>query len=399
VGLNRISIGPAVMFSFFLLSSLLVPFVFGSEENWNWIEVEKITGDNYELFETEPFNISSSVSVWRIVWQYEPRTDVPEDQTGLTINVYAGVSDEDRLIIISRRGIHNGDEQTRYFHEQGVFHLEISSNTQNFSVRVEKSIGYTPEPSKDNWVEVTRFIGSKGYTTNAFDCDYDEWRIRWEFNPGHWHFPELYTLKINTYKMGMSTAYNQIIVPPNGNLNGVELLHQSGTFYMKIDTGLSDCYTIIVEQNTNSSPKLENNWVEVSKFSGDGAFFGSTLPANELFNVSHSDWRIKWEYEIYIQNLTAFFFDVKLAGTNQTVAGYSNSGQLNIQKGILNITEYTGEFYLYVGTNAKSYTITVEENIDSIPEFPSMTILFAGLSLITLISIIYRHKPKQEKKR
>ena len=110
VGLSSISIGPAVLFSFFLLSSLLVPLVFGSEENWNWIEVEKITGDTINLFETEPFNISSSVSVWRIVWQYEPRTDIPEDQTFLTINVYAGVSDDDRLIIISHRGIHNGDE-------------------------------------------------------------------------------------------------------------------------------------------------------------------------------------------------------------------------------------------------------------------------------------------------
>ncbi|MEJ2281606.1 MAG: hypothetical protein P8X97_06830, partial [Candidatus Bathyarchaeota archaeon] len=160
--LSRISIGPAVLFSFFLLSSLMIPFVFCSDENWNWIEVKKITGDIYDLYETEHFNISSSVSVWRIIWEYEPRTDVPENQTGLTINVYAGVSNDDRLIIISRTGIHNGDEQTRYFHEQGTFHLEISSNTQNFSVRVEKSMGYTPGPPTDNWAEVTRFIGSKG---------------------------------------------------------------------------------------------------------------------------------------------------------------------------------------------------------------------------------------------
>ena len=256
MGLSRISIGPVVLFSFFLLSSLLIPFVFGSDENWNWIEVEKITGDIYDLYETEPFNISSSVSVWRIIWEYEPRTDVPENQTGLTINVYAGVSNDDRLIIISRTGIHNGDEQTRYFHEQGTFHLEISSNTQNFSVRVEKSMGYTPEPPTDNWAEVTRFIGSKGYTTNAFVCDYVEWRIKWEFDPGHWDFPDLYTLKINTYKIGESTAYNQIIAPPNGNLNGVELLNQSGTFYMKIDSGLSDSYTIIIEQNIDSIPEF-----------------------------------------------------------------------------------------------------------------------------------------------
>ncbi|MEJ2281894.1 MAG: hypothetical protein P8X97_08350, partial [Candidatus Bathyarchaeota archaeon] len=32
--------------------------------------------------------------------------------------------------------------------------------------------------------------------------------------------------------------------------------NQSGTFYMKIDSGLSDSYTIIVEQNIDSIPEF-----------------------------------------------------------------------------------------------------------------------------------------------
>jgi len=250
----------------FFVSAFSVGVAFSSSENWNWIEVARITGDTYNLYETEPFNISSSVSVWRIVWEYKPRTDVPEDRTGITINLYTGVSGDHKLIEISRTGIHNGNEQTRYFHEQGVFRLKISSNTQNFTVRIEQSMGYIPEPPTDNWVEVTRFIGTKGFTTDVFGCDHIEWRIRWEFDPGHWHFADLHTLQVTTYKEGESTNYfNQIREPPSGNLSGFELLNQSGTFYLEISTGLIDSYTIIVEENIDSIPEFPS-WIILPLF-------------------------------------------------------------------------------------------------------------------------------------
>jgi hypothetical protein len=73
---------------FLLIWTLLPSVVFASSEGWNWVEVDTFTVDVLNLYETDPFNISSSVSVWRIVWKYEPRIDVPEDKTGLTINVY-----------------------------------------------------------------------------------------------------------------------------------------------------------------------------------------------------------------------------------------------------------------------------------------------------------------------
>lgn len=241
----------------FFVSAFSVGVAFSSSENWNWVELARITGDTYNLYETEPFNISSSVAVWRIVWEYTPRTDVPEDRTGITINLYRGVSGDDKIIEIGRKGLYNGDEDTRYFHEEGVFRLKISSNTQNFTVRVEQSMGYIPEPPTDNWVEVTRFIGTEGFTTEVFVCDHIEWRIRWEFDPGHWHFPDLHTLQVTTYKEGESTKYfNQIRELPSGNLNGVELLNQSGTFCLEISTGLIDSYTIIVEENIDSIPEF-----------------------------------------------------------------------------------------------------------------------------------------------
>jgi hypothetical protein len=251
----------------FFVSAFSVGIAFSSSENWNWAEVVSFTGDAHNnWYETKPFNISSSVSVWRIVWEYTPRTDVPEDQTGITINVYSGASGDQRLIKISRTGIHNGDEDTRYFHEQGVFRAEISSNTQNCTVSVEQSMGYIPEPPSDNWVEVTRFIGTKGFTTDVFVCDHVEWRIRWEFDPGHWHFADMHTLQVTTYEEGESTNYfNQIRELPSGNLIGVELLNQSGTFYLEIGSGLIDSYTIIVEENIDSIPEFPS-WIVLPLF-------------------------------------------------------------------------------------------------------------------------------------
>jgi len=241
----------------FFVSAFSVGVAFSSSENWNWVELERITGDNYYVCETEPFTINSSVAVWRIVWEYTPRTDVPEHSTGITINLYAGVSGDDKLLEISRMGIYNGDKDCRYFHKEGVFLLKINSNTQNFTVRVEQSMGYIPEPPSDNWVEVTRFIGTKGFITDVFVCDHIEWRIRWEFDPGHWLFADLHTLQVTTYKEGESTKYfNQIREPPSGNLSGVELLNQSGTFYLDIGSGLIDSYTIIVEENIDSIPEF-----------------------------------------------------------------------------------------------------------------------------------------------
>jgi len=239
---------------------------FASSDNWNWVELERITGEKYYVCETEPFNINYSVAVWRIVWEYTPRTDVPEHSTGITINLYAGVSGDDKLLEISRMGIYNGDEDCRYFHKEGVFRLKISSNTQNFTVRIEQSMGYIPDPPTDNWVEVTRFIGSRGFTTDLFMCNHLEWRIRWEYDPGHGHFPELATLQLTTYKEGESASYfNQILEVPNGNVNGIELLNQNGTFYIEISTGIIDSYTIIVEQNIESIPDFPS-WTSLPFF-------------------------------------------------------------------------------------------------------------------------------------
>jgi len=379
---------------FALLFWTLIPnVVFSSSENWNWVEVAGFTGDVLNSYETEPFNISSSVSVWRIVWEYEPRTDVPEDRTGLTINVYTGVSSDDKLIKISRTGIHNGNEQTRYFHEQGVFRLKLSSNTQNFTVRIEKSMGYIPEPPSDNWVEVTRFIGTKGFTTDVFACDHIEWRIRWEFDPGHWHFADMHTLQVTTYKEGESTKYfNQIRELPGGTLRGVELLNQSGTFYLEISSGLIDSYTIIVEENIDSEPAFlsSDNWVEVVRFIG-----GTEGATTEPFICNHVEWRIRWSIspEYGRSGVQPGFFSTNVFDnqSNTIVSQFGRIPTIENDDGTLSFSE-NGTFYLEINAfRINEYSIIVEQNIESIPEFPSWTILPLFI-VATMVLMIVRNK-------
>jgi hypothetical protein len=249
----------------FLFLVFTSDIAFASSENWNWVELDRISGDNYYVCETEPFNINSSVAVWRIAWEYTPRTDVPEQSTGITINLYAGVSGDDKLLEISRMGIYNGDEDCRYFHEEGVFRLKISSNTQNFTIRIEQSMDYIPEPPTDNWVEVTRFIGTKGFTTNIFVCDHPEWRIKWEYDPGHWHFPELHKFQVITYPEGSSAITVDMISGTPGVIeNGTSYVHENpGRFYMEINAGIMESYTIIVEQNIESIPEFPS-WTILS---------------------------------------------------------------------------------------------------------------------------------------
>ncbi len=113
------------------------------------------------------------------------------------------------------------------------------------------------------------------------------------------------------------------------------------------------------------------SWEEVTRFDRIGSWFGNTT----AFTIYHNNWRIRWEYEMADPNLTAFFFDVKIQDTDVIIANYSNSGKLDITQGILNITGYEGDFYLFVGNNANSYSIIVEQDMESIPEFPSWIIL------------------------
>ena len=129
------------------------------------------------------------------------------------------------------------------------------------------------------------------------------------------------------------------------------------------------------------------NWVEVTSFSGAGPRFSNTTS----FTIDHVEWRIKWEYVKADELLTAFFFNIIHQDTDEIIGNYTNSGKLNITEGILNITDFEGEFFLSIGTNSRSHSIIVEQNLDSIPELQSWIILPIFLTT-TLVVVIYSKK-------
>ena len=130
----------------------------------------------------------------------------------------------------------------------------------------------------------------------------------------------------------------------------------------------------------------EKNWVEVADFSQNRSFFGNT----NSFTIEHSEWRIKWEYEKTLGDLTAFMFEVRVAETNQLIGIWNNSGKIDITQGIFNITGYDGEFYLWIGTNG-NHTVIVEQNLNSLPEFSSLLIV-SMLLVVPLAVIILKKK-------
>ena len=133
-----------------------------------------------------------------------------------------------------------------------------------------------------------------------------------------------------------------------------------------------------------------DNWVEVVRFNG------TIWPEyTEHFTIDYFDWRIKWSYTPRLSELInpyIFRLDVKNA-SGYIVELLFASNQI---AGTLNMNQ-TGEYYLYIDPmHAENYSITIEQNIDSIPEFPSWAIVSLILSSTLILIILKRnlHKAK-----
>jgi len=148
----------------------------------------------------------------------------------------------------------------------------------------------------------------------------------------------------------------------------------------------------------NDAFASSENWVEVTTLTGVGGI-GST----KTFTVEHVDWRILWEIEpgdgserksflVYIFPATG------IKGSEQWFESIQHFG-VEETTGILNIYNHSGSFYMDVLASIDSYKMIIEQNIDSIPEFPSWTLLVTGLLGVTVLSIIYGRDFKQGRKK
>jgi hypothetical protein len=134
------------------------------------------------------------------------------------------------------------------------------------------------------------------------------------------------------------------------------------------------------------------NWVDVTSF--NGTMWGGS---SEEFTCDHVDWRIKWKYEPTPGNSSVlpvrFKFNVVEVGAQIIEFFIPPTGQI---AGTLYINQ-TGTFYIDVDTiYVENYSILVEQNVDSVPEFPSWIILPFILTCAFIVVIYKKKLPKTQ---
>ena len=133
------------------------------------------------------------------------------------------------------------------------------------------------------------------------------------------------------------------------------------------------------------------NWVEVIRFESS-----NYSPQAEPFTIDCPDWRIRWEFVTLENWVWPFvFLNITVYPEGETanyVAQINGTGG----GGIRYILDNPGTFYMKIrGGVIESYTIIIEQNIDSIPEFPSWTIL-PLLIVVTLVGVTVRNKIRKK---
>ena len=242
--------------------------------------------------------------------------------------------------------------------------------------------------SSQNWVEVERFSGGSWWGgTKLFKIDNFEWRIRWNYEPVIVFGSDTAVV----FDIQVLDAKSQLVelVRSDEKTTGTVNFHQSGEFYLYIIGFNTEDYTIIIEETIDSVPEFpySDNWVEVTRFTENSEFLQRT------FTIEHAKWRIRWEYEpepavseetpalyVYVWDQEfpdKYFESILKNGANDT-------------SGTLYIHNRTGIFFLGIIRTVKSFTLIIEQNIDSIPESPSWTILPLILTTLLFLVVVKR---------
>ena len=137
-----------------------------------------------------------------------------------------------------------------------------------------------------------------------------------------------------------------------------------------------------------------DKWVEVVRFYWSGAG-PHEYRITEPFTCDHVDWRIRWEFYYHHTHFPEFgHFSVRTypKGENTSIDEIHVDG-FGERNGTSYIFNNKGEFYMRISTLSvvTSYTIIVEQNLESIPEFQPWIILPLFL-IVTLFVIIIRKK-------
>jgi hypothetical protein len=142
------------------------------------------------------------------------------------------------------------------------------------------------------------------------------------------------------------------------------------------------------------------NWSEVATFTGVGS---QQTQNTTIFKISHPEWRIRWMITLDPNYTLAegFFVYVYPQGETKNYVWtiYSVGGSPTNGTGYAE--NLTGSFYMTIlaGTpGVLTYSLIVEQNLNSVPEFPPSTILPFALTIALLVTIALAYHKQRSKR-
>jgi hypothetical protein len=229
------------------------------------------------------------------------------------------------------------------------------------------------------WVEVTRFSGSETeqHITDYFTCDHVDWRIRWEY------MPEDASFIVYTYQQKRIVDSITEGAKVEATLSWHPIIESFESapedFYLRIsvDGDISNLAEFQVN-NVTLNLMFEVRY-PISSTSGLLAAIGSfnrnetvnigTLAANETKQINE-----KFIYEVDFRSIwsdSVFSYDIEWDKSDGA-------------SGVSYIQDQEGTFYMEIITNAENYTIIIEQDTDSIPEFTSFALIVALITVSVL---------------
>jgi hypothetical protein len=128
-------------------------------------------------------------------------------------------------------------------------------------------------------------------------------------------------------------------------------------------------------------------WSEVTTFTGTG---NTEYQNTTDFAVNYTEWRIRWEYttDPSYTRAAGFFVWVYQQGQTGYVDFFSDVGGYNTN-GTSYVENRTGTFYMTILARPPAVTGTtliVEQNLESVPEFPPSTVLPLTLTVTLFVA-------------
>jgi hypothetical protein len=104
-----------------------------------------------------------------------------------------------------------------------------------------------------NWKTVTTITGSEDQNSPNFKVTAQEWRLHWSYTPSP-NYPSTCFFGVAVFEEGEPIMVDSFYNNGSTQLTGEELIHRgNATFYLVILSANIPSYTIIVEQDQNTS--------------------------------------------------------------------------------------------------------------------------------------------------